>query len=106
MKRRYPHLLIYEQIVAERLFDPVKEAQMARHRDDNGDGIPDHMQIAATESAELPDGHDYVYTDPAHDPAWPHITDHTDDTAPDCFPDTWSSEPTERDQAAIDAGNA
>jgi hypothetical protein len=49
---------------------------------------------------------EYVYTDPVTDEAWPGITAPDDDNPPDCFPDGWGSEPTERDQAAIDAGNA
>ncbi|RZT87435.1 hypothetical protein EV383_4359 [Pseudonocardia sediminis] len=78
---------------------------MSRHADFDGDGVLDHQQDPApTESAEPPTDHGYVHTDPATDPHWPRITD-TDD-APDCFPDGWASEPTERDQAAIDAGNA
>lgn len=48
----------------------------------------------------------YVYTDPAADHTWPRITDPVDDDTPDAFPPTWSGAPTERDQAAIDAGNA
>lgn len=48
----------------------------------------------------------YRYSDPVDDPDWPRIQAATDDDEPDEFPDTWSSEPTQRDQAAIDAGNA
>lgn len=80
---------------------------MARHADFDGDGVLDHLQgDPPTESAEPPTEHDYVYTDPVDDPAWTHITEPDDDDCPDCFPGSWSSEPTERDQAAIDAGNA
>lgn len=79
---------------------------MARHADFDGDGTLDHLQgDPPAESAELPAEHDYTYTDPITDPDWVHITE-PDDDAPDAFPDSWSSEPTERDQAAIDAGNA
>ncbi len=61
---------------------------------------------AVAESAELPADHpDYVYTDPAMDPAEPRITE-PGDTDPDAFPDGWAAGPTERDQAAIIAGNA
>lgn len=45
-------------------------------------------------------------TDPVHDPAWPRITEASDDEAPDRFPDGWGEAPSDRDQAAIDAGNA
>lgn len=50
----------------------------------------------------------YRYTDPVHDEQWPRITapDDADGCANDRFPDDWGSTPTERDQAAIDAGNA
>lgn len=108
-KRRYPHPLIYEQLVAERLFDPLedKEPPVARHADYDGNGIRDDLEgDPPTHSADPPAGHDYVYTDPVADPDWPHITDPDDDDCPDCFPDTWGAAPTERDQAAIDAGNA
>lgn len=47
----------------------------------------------------------YRYTDPVDDDAWPRITA-ADDDPPDRFPDGWGDAPTERDQAAIDAGNA
>jgi alpha-amylase/alpha-mannosidase (GH57 family) len=49
---------------------------------------------------------EYIYTDPVADDAWPRITEVTDDDLPDAFPDGWGDGPTERDQAAIDAGNA
>lgn len=48
----------------------------------------------------------YRYTDPVDDPQWPGITEATDDDVPDAFPHGWGAAPTERDQAAIDAGNA
>lgn len=48
----------------------------------------------------------YTYSDPVEDPAFPRIVEASDDDAPDRFPDSWGAEPTERDQAAIDAGNA
>lgn len=51
----------------------------------------------------------YRYTDPTHDDGWPRIAKHDADREPcpdDLFPVSWGSEPTERDQAAIDAGNA
>lgn len=48
----------------------------------------------------------YVYSDPTTDAAWPRIAQATDDDVPDCFPAGWGGAPTERDQAAIDAGNA
>lgn len=52
---------------------------------------------------------EYVYTDPVDDDDWPNITEHVPEKEPcpdDLFPKTWGSEPTQRDQAAIDAGNA
>lgn len=58
-------------------------------------------------SAEVPDEHpDYVYTDPVMDLATPNITEPHDDVVPDAFPNGWGEAPTERDQAAIDEGNA
>ena len=45
----------------------------------------------------------YVYTDPVDDVEWPRIVE-PDEL--DEFPDGWGEQPTERDQAAIDAGNA
>lgn len=50
----------------------------------------------------------YCYSDPCADDEWPRITEH-DESGPcadDLFPEGWGSKPTERDQAAIDAGNA
>lgn len=49
---------------------------------------------------------DYRYVDPVDDPAWPRITATDPDDPPDAFPRGWGAAPTERDQAAIDAGNA
>ena len=46
----------------------------------------------------------YVYDDPVTDPAWRRIGPHDHDPA--AFPDGWGEQPTPRDQAAIDAGNA
>lgn len=86
--------------------NPHREAPMPRHADFDGDGQLDHLQQnPPTQSAEPPDDHDYVYTDPVDDPSWTRISEPTDED-PDAFPQGWSSEPTERDQAAIDAGNA
>ncbi|MCF7550958.1 hypothetical protein [Pseudonocardia sp. WMMC193] len=48
----------------------------------------------------------YRYTDPVDDTAHPRITSPDVDDPPDAFPASWGTEPTERDQAAIDAGNA
>lgn len=50
----------------------------------------------------------YVYTDPVEDDDYPRITEpeQADLCAGDHFPDSWGKAPTERDQAAIDAGNA
>lgn len=69
------------------------------HHDEDGDGWADRDD-------ERPA---YVYTDPVEDPAYPGITamvpkEHGG--PPDAFPEGWSSEPTERDLAAIEAGNA
>lgn len=45
--------------------------------------------------------------DPAADPFWPGITELDESGRPDAFPPDWGEQgPTERDQAAIDAGNA
>jgi hypothetical protein len=48
----------------------------------------------------------YVYTDPVDDPRFPGITAVSPDHVLDIPPPTWGLEPTQRDQAAIDAGNA
>lgn len=60
-----------------------------------------------TDQQEVPDpGAGYVYTDPVDDPQFPRVTAADLDDLPDAFPDGWGEAPTERDQAAIDAGNA
>ena len=107
-RRRHLQPLIYEQIVGERLFDPLaEEVPVARHADYDGDGTLDHLQgDPPTESAEPPTEHGYVYTDPIDDSDWSRINEPDDDDSPDCFPDSWGAAPTERDQVAIDAGNA
>ena len=79
------------------LFDTVWAEVMGRHSDANRDGIADHAQAEPAP---------YVYTDPVEDDTYPRITAHDPDNPPDAFPDSWSGGPTERDQAAIDAGNA
>jgi hypothetical protein len=57
-------------------------------------------------SATPPDEHaDYVYTDPTMDTDAVRITE-PGDVDPDAFPDGWAGQPTERDAAAIVAGNA
>lgn len=51
----------------------------------------------------------YRFTDPVSDDNYPRITEHDPDTEVhphDLFPRSWGSEPTWRDQQAIDAGNA
>jgi hypothetical protein len=48
----------------------------------------------------------YVYTDPVGDARVPGITDVEPDQVRDVPPPNWGLEPTPRDQAAIDAGNA
>lgn len=51
----------------------------------------------------------YTYSDPVGDSDWPRVSVHNPEVEPcpsDLFPKSWGSEPTERDQAAIDAGNA
>lgn len=80
---------------------------MGRHADEDGDGVADHAQREIDEAAAqaLADT-GYVYTDPIEDEAHPRIAAPVEDDVPDAFPDGWSTEPTERDQAAIDAGNA
>jgi hypothetical protein len=50
----------------------------------------------------------YRYTDPAADDAWPDISEYNADREPcpdDLFPPSWGATPTERDRAAIEAGN-
>ena len=48
----------------------------------------------------------YVYSDPVGDARVPGITAVNPDQVLDVPPATWGLEPTPRDQAAIDAGNA
>jgi hypothetical protein len=48
----------------------------------------------------------YVYSDPVGDPQVPGIAAADPDHIHDVPPSTWGLEPTPRDQAAIDAGNA
>lgn len=44
-RRRYPHPLIYEQLCAERLFDPLpEESPVGKHYDEDGDGVLDHLE--------------------------------------------------------------
>lgn len=43
-RRLYPRPLIYEQLAAERLFDPLRDTEvqpMGRHDDLDGDGVAD-----------------------------------------------------------------
>jgi hypothetical protein len=80
------------------LFDQLWSASMGRHHDEDGDGQADQGRHAAPEG--------YVYTDPVDDDAYPRITTADPDDMPDAFPENWGAAPTERDQAAIDAGNA
>lgn len=64
-------------------------------------------QNPATTQLPGPDqGPGYRYSDPVDDPDWPQIHPDNDEEPPDRFPEHWSAEPTPRDQAAIDAGNA
>lgn len=63
---------------------------------------PDELE-AALESTG------YCYSDPTTDDEWPRISAHDPDREicpDDLFPPGWGAQPTERDQAAIDAGNA
>lgn len=48
----------------------------------------------------------YRYTDPVNDPRFRRITAHDPERVVDAFPENWGAEPTARDQAAIEAGNA
>lgn len=45
-------------------------------------------------------------TDPVEDREWPDIRAYDPDRDDARFPEGWGAELTERDQAAIDAGNA
>ena len=82
---------------------------MGQHSDEDGDGRADWAQpgqpapIEQARAAQVALA--YRHREPATDPAWPQITDAPDEL-PDAFPDNWGAEPTPRDQAAIDAGNA
>lgn len=84
---------------------------MGRHDDDNGDGIADFAQMQALqpsddEIAAATAATGYVFTDPVDDAAHPRIAAGDPVSPPDVFPENWAAGPTERDQAAIDAGNA
>ena len=61
---------------------------------------------AESEISEAVEATGYRYTDPVADDTCPRITACDPCDTPDAFPPGWSSAPTERDQAAIDAGNA
>jgi hypothetical protein len=65
---------------------------------------PDFDALAQRYGFSLPASATYVYTDPVDDPAFPRITEPTSEV-PDRFPHDWSQQPTERDHAAIAAGN-
>lgn len=69
-RRHYPRPLIYEQLVAERLFDPLtEEPPVGKHYDENGDGIADHP---ATTAGEQDHTDPWVYAgDPADPPTNP-----------------------------------
>lgn len=62
------------------------------------------QRVGAGDAGSMPEP-EYRFTDPVDDDAWPRITAYDEDEAEDAFPEGWGSEPTERDQAAIDAGN-
>ncbi len=64
------------------------------------------VQPTDAEVAEAVARTGYVYTDPVGDPRVPGISAVTPDRVLDVPPPTWGLEPTFRDQAAIDAGNA
>ncbi|WFG44374.1 hypothetical protein [Pseudonocardia alni] len=101
-----PPLLIYRQTVEHLLADPRPTRPGPRHalRADLYARRP--SEVIET-SAEVPEEHpEYVYTDPVMDPTSPSITEPDDDALPDVFPEGWGEAPTERDQAAIDRGNA
>lgn len=74
--------------------------------------VGEHPQVAeATDPPTgplpaVPPSADYRYRDPISDPAWPNIAGPGPGAPPDVFPPSWGAEPTERDRAAIDAGNA
>lgn len=68
-------------------------------------GLPAGLEEDPT-PAPVVDEPGYVYTDPVADPEWPGITEFDPDDPPDVFPAHWGEVPTERDQAAIDAGSA
>lgn len=62
--------------------------------------------VAATDrdAAAALDETGYLYSDPVTDPDWRRISPHDHDLV--AFPAGWGLRPTERDQAAIDAGHA
>jgi hypothetical protein len=80
------------------LFDDLWRETMGDH------DVPDEHNGTGEGLVESPVH--YAYTDPVDDDDWPGITAHDPETVVDFFPETWGEEPTERDQAAIDAGNA
>lgn len=93
---------IFQQLAGERLADHVPAAGGT---DPATTMLPSQtVRYGGTVDWAQPDS--YVYTDPVDDETWPRITEPVDDDMPDAFPPTWGGAPTERDQAAIDAGNA
>lgn len=83
---------------------------MGKHTDDDGDGIADFAQLGGEAAADDETHHalrtlSYHHSDPVKDDAFPGITA-LDGDADDAFPPDWGTEPTERDAAAISAGNA
>ena len=65
-----------------------------------------NVQPSDAEVAEAVARTGYVYTDPIGDPRVPGIIAVDPDHVSDVPPPTWGLEPTQRDQAAIAAGNA
>jgi hypothetical protein len=63
-----------------------------------------HPSDAEARAAVLRTG--YVYSDPVGDARFPGITAVEPNQVRDVPPPSWGLEPTARDQAAIDAGNA
>lgn len=84
---------------------------MGQHTDADGDGLADRTPAPrAADDEELSQAVRalaYRHSDPVTDQSFPDITAHDGlGSADDAFPEGWGSTPTERDQAAIEAGNA
>lgn len=91
------------------LFDALWDIYMTDQEWPQELSVEPHLPQPRRSPAEVPPvavAQEYRHTDPAPDENYPRISAYDPDHADDAFPVGWSGEPTERDQAAIDAGNS